>query len=162
MWKTGHSLIKAKMAEMQALLAGEMSGHFFFKHRWYGFDDALYAGARLLEILADHSQDSSAVFAEIPNSVNTPELKVLVDEDDKFRLMQQLVDQAHFADAQDILTIDGLRVNFAEGWGLLRPSNTTPYLILRFEAANEVMLEKIQQLFRHWMLSVKPDFVLPF
>lgn len=162
MWKTGHSLIKAKLAETQAQLAGEMSGHFFFKHRWYGFDDALYSGARLLEILADQTEDSDSVFAAIPNSVNTPELKVLVTEEEKFKLMQLLIESANFADASDILTIDGLRVNFADGWGLVRPSNTTPYLILRFEAINEVILEKIQGTFRHWMLSVRPDLVLPF
>lgn len=162
MWKTGHSLIKAKLAETQAALAGEMSGHFFFKHRWYGFDDALYSGARLLEILAAQEQDSDAVFAAIPNSVNTPELKVSVTEEEKFKLMQLLIDCADFKEASDIMTIDGLRVNFADGWGLVRPSNTTPYLILRFEAINEVMLEKIQSLFRAWMISVRPDLVLPF
>jgi phosphomannomutase / phosphoglucomutase len=162
MWKTGHSLIKAKLAETGAQLAGEMSGHFFFKHRWYGFDDALYAGARLLEILSQQDEDSDTVFAGIPNSVNTPELKVLVAEEEKFQLMQLLIESADFKDMSDLLTIDGLRVNFAEGWGLVRPSNTTPYLILRFEAINQAMLEKIQGLFRTWMLSVRPDLVLPF
>ncbi len=158
MWKTGHSLIKAKMAETGAILAGEMSGHFFFKDRWHGFDDALYAGARLLEIIAETSED---VFASIPNSVNTPELKVLVPEEKKFHLMEKLISQANFADAE-MMTIDGLRVNFADGWGLVRPSNTTPYLILRFEALNENILQGIQHLFRQWMLSVEPDLVLPF
>lgn len=162
MWKTGHSLIKAKMAEIQAKLAGEMSGHFFFKDRWYGFDDALYAGARLLEILSYQHRDSDALFAEIPNSVNTPELKVMVEDDEKCKLMQQLIANANFTDAKEIITIDGLRVNFADGWGLVRPSNTTPYLILRFEAINEAVLEKIQRRFHEWMLSVKPDLVLPF
>lgn len=162
MWRTGHSLIKAKMQASQALLGGEMSGHFFFKDRWYGFDDALYAGARLLEIIADADEDSGAVFARIPNSVNTPELKVSVSEAEKFSLMEQLIAQAQFQTARDVTTIDGLRVNFAEGWGLLRPSNTTPYLVLRFEAVNAAMLEEIQKLFRNWMLSVKPDLVLPF
>lgn len=162
MWKTGHSLIKAKLAETKAQLAGEMSGHFFFKHRWYGFDDALYAGARLLEILAHEIDDSDTVFAKIPNSVNTPELKVWVAEEEKFQLMQLLIQHADFKDANDVMTIDGLRVNFTDGWGLVRPSNTTPYLILRFEAINEVILQKIQSLFRSWMLSVRPDLVLPF
>jgi phosphomannomutase/phosphoglucomutase len=162
MWKTGHSLIKAKMAEINAELAGEMSGHFFFKHRWYGFDDALYAGARLLEILSEREEDSDEVFATIPNSINTPELKVLVTEEEKFGLMQLLIANANFEDAKDILTIDGLRVNFSEGWGLVRPSNTTPYLVLRFEAINQTILENIQLLFRNWMLAVKPDLVLPF
>lgn len=162
MWKTGHSLIKAKMKETEAQLAGEMSGHFFFKDRWFGFDDALYAGARLLEILADQELDSHSLFATIPNSVNTPELKVLVSEEEKFGVMQQLISSAQFNDASDVNTIDGLRVNFADGWGLVRPSNTTPYLILRFEAINESILKNIQTMFRDWMLSVRPDLVLPF
>ncbi|MHB1221920.1 MAG: phosphomannomutase/phosphoglucomutase [Gammaproteobacteria bacterium] len=162
MWKTGHSLIKAKMIEMKAALAGEMSGHFFFKHRWYGFDDALYAGARLLEILANSTEDSEVIFAAIPNSVNTPELKVLVPEADKFAVMQQLIDGANFADAKEIITIDGLRVNFVEGWGLVRPSNTTPYLVLRFEAVSTAMLDNIQALFRAWILSIRPELKLPF
>lgn len=162
MWKTGHSLIKAKMNESRAQIAGEMSGHFFFKDRWHGGDDALYAGARLLEILAARQEDSHTVFAAIPNSVNTPELKVFIAEEDKFSLMQALIDQAHFKDANDVMTIDGLRVNFEDGWGLVRPSNTSPYLVLRFEAVNQVILENIQQLFKTWMLSVKSDLVLPF
>jgi phosphomannomutase/phosphoglucomutase len=162
MWKTGHSLIKAKMLEMNALLGGEMSGHFFFKDRWYGFDDALYAGARLLEMLAQRKENSSDVFAAIPNSVNTPELKVQVADEHKFALMQKLVNGAKFPDATNVSTIDGLRVNFAEGWGLVRPSNTTPYLVLRFEAVNEVMLANIQRLFREWMLEVSPELELPF
>lgn len=162
MWKTGHSLIKAKMAETKAQLAGEMSGHFFFKDRWYGFDDALYAGARLLEILSKREQTADEIFSDIPNSINTPELKVSVTEDEKFSLMQQLVDAATFRDATQVTSIDGLRVSFNEGWGLVRPSNTTPYLVLRFEAMNEIILGNIQQLFREWMLSVKPDWELPF
>ncbi|MBV9575914.1 MAG: phosphomannomutase/phosphoglucomutase [Gammaproteobacteria bacterium] len=162
MWKTGHSLIKAKMAETQALLAGEMSGHFFFKDRWYGFDDALYAGARLLEIIANQDQSSDELFSTIPNSVNTPELKVLVAEEEKFSLMEKLIAQAHFKEAEDVMTIDGLRVNFSHGWGLVRPSNTTPCLVLRFEAINEIILNDIKTSFRQWMLSVKPDLVLPF
>ena len=162
MWKTGHSLIKAKMLETQAKLAGEMSGHFFFKDRWYGFDDALYAGARLLEILSKRKETSAEIFAAIPNSINTPELKVSVSDEEKFNLMQQLIDGAKFTEQHELSSIDGLRVNFADGWGLVRPSNTTPYLILRFEAVNEVMLKQIQTWFRDWMLSVKPDLVLPF
>lgn len=162
MWKTGHSLIKAKLAETHAQLAGEMSGHFFFKDRWYGFDDALYAGARLLEILAEQEKTSDLVFASIPNSINTPELKIEVSEEEKFQLMQQLIQHAQFTDAEEVMMIDGVRVNFAEGWGLVRPSNTTPYLILRFEAINQVVLEQIQTIFRTWMLSVRPDLVLPF
>lgn len=162
MWKTGHSFIKQKIAETNAELAGEMSGHFFFNDRWYGFDDALYAGARLIEILAHDPRNTDAVFADIPNSVNTPELKVEVNEAEKFSLMQLLIDRAQFQDAKDILTIDGLRVNFEEGWGLVRPSNTTPYLVLRFEALNATILADIQTRFRDWMLSVRSDLVLPF
>lgn len=166
MWKTGHSLIKAKLAESQALLAGEMSGHLFFKDRWYGFDDALYAGARLLEILAARAEDSETIFAAIPDSVNTPELKIYLAEDEKLPLMQQLSAKLKelphaFADAE-VLTIDGLRANFAEGWGLVRSSNTTPCLILRFEAINESVLQKIQGFFRELLLAVKPELALPF
>jgi phosphomannomutase/phosphoglucomutase len=167
MWKTGHSLIKAKLAETQAALAGEMSGHIFFKDRWYGFDDAIYAGARLLELLSEREEDCEAVFAAIPDSVNTPELKVYVSEDEKFQMMDQLLGQLKtspkkFKQAQDVLTIDGLRVNFAEGWGLVRPSNTTPCLILRFEAVNESIMQGIQDLFRDLLLTVKPGLALPF
>lgn len=162
MWKTGHSLIKAKMQETHALLAGEMSGHLFFKDRWFGFDDALYAGARLLEILANEKIDSETLFAGIPNSVITPELRVSVKEEEKFELMQRLINHANFPEASEVNTIDGLRVSFNHGWGLVRPSNTTPYLILRFEALNEVILQEIQQGFRQWMLSVRPDLILPF
>lgn len=162
MWKTGHSFIKAKIAELKAQLAGEMSGHFFFGDRWYGFDDALYAGARLLEVLSREEVDSDAVFEAIPNSVNTPELKLPVEESNKFSLMQRLIDSAKFADAHDINTIDGLRVNFGDGWGLIRPSNTTPYLVMRFEAVNEVFMQKMQMMFREWLLSVEDDLTVPF
>ena len=149
------------MLETQAALAGEMSGHLFFKEGWYGFDDAIYAGARLLKILSETTKESSALFQEIPNSVNTPELKLTVEEDEKFLLMQRLIDSANFPSAEHI-TIDGLRVNFADGWGLVRPSNTTPCLVLRFEAESEAILLKIQNLFRELLLTVKSDWVLPF
>jgi phosphomannomutase/phosphoglucomutase len=162
MWKTGHSLIKAKLAETRALLAGEMSGHIFLKDRWYGFDDAIYAGARLLEILAAESDDIDTLFAAVPNSVNTPELKIFVSEAEKFPLMQKLVNNAKFDTAKQVLTLDGLRVNFAEGWGLVRPSNTTPCLVLRFEAETESMLSHIQHLFREFLLGVDPSLELPF
>tara|TARA_R110000868_G_scaffold269522_3_gene528863 strand:+ start:904 stop:2301 length:1398 start_codon:yes stop_codon:yes gene_type:complete len=162
MWKTGHSLIKAKMVELDAKIGGEMSGHFFFRDRWYGFDDALYAGARLLEILAATEVSSADLFDAIPNSVNTPEMKIAVTEEEKFGLMQQLVDSAVFASAKDVMTIDGLRVNFADGWGLVRPSNTSPYLVMRFEATNDDVLSQIQETFREWILSVKPSLILPY
>lgn len=162
MWKTGHSMIKAKMLEANADIGGEMSGHFFFKDNWYGFDDALYAGARLLEILAETHEDSATLFAEIPNSVNTPEMKIAVADEEKFGLMQQLIDSAVFGSAEGITTIDGLRVNFKEGWGLVRPSNTSPYLVMRFEAANEAVLNQIQDIFREWILSVRPNLEMPY
>ena len=162
MWKTGHSLIKAKMGEIDAALGGEMSGHFFFRDRWYGFDDALYAGARLLEILADSTETSAALFDAIPNSVNTPELKIAVADEEKFGLMQQLIDNAFFSSAKEVMTIDGLRVNFCDGWGLVRPSNTTPHLVMRFEAVNEKVLSQIQEIFREWILSVRPNLVIPY
>lgn len=162
MWKTGHSLIKAKLAESHALLAGEMSGHIFIKDRWYGFDDAVYAGARLLEILAAETQDIDALFANIPDSVNTPELKIAVSEEDKFQIMERLVASADFSVAHQIVTIDGLRVNFADGWGLVRPSNTTPCLVLRFEAESETVLAHIQNMFRDFILAVEPSLDLPF
>lgn len=161
MWKTGHSLIKAKLAETQAALAGEMSGHIFFKDQWYGFDDAIYAGARLLKILAATQQDSGSLFDTIPNSVNTPELKIDIDEEEKFALMEELIKQANFSAAEHV-TIDGLRVNFSDGWGLVRLSNTTPCLVLRFEAESEKVLARIQELFRELLLAVKPELVLPF
>lgn len=161
MWKTGHSLIKKKLAETQAAIAGEMSGHLFFKDGWYGFDDAIYAGARLLQILSETEKDSATVFSAIPNSVNTPELKIYVTDEEKFLLMEQIVSQANFSDA-DIVTIDGLRVNFADGWGLIRPSNTTPCLVLRFESETETGLARIQALFREYLLSIKADLVLSF
>lgn len=161
MWKTGHSLIKSKLAETGAVLAGEMSGHLFFKDRWYGFDDAIYAGARLLQELAATDMDCATLFNTIPNSVNTPELKLFVEEEEKFLLMQQLIENADFS-AAEIMTIDGLRVNFSDGWGLVRPSNTTPCLVLRFEAESEPVLARIQELFRQLFLSVNPGLVLPF
>lgn len=162
MWKTGHSLIKEKVAETQALLAGEMSGHFIFKDRWNGFDDALYAGARLLEICAKATVDTETLFASIPNSTNTPELKVSVPDTEKFALMDELIAKADFKNAKEIMTIDGLRVSFDRGWGLVRPSNTTPYLIIRFEAIDEPVLKSIQDTFKEWILSVRPELELPF
>lgn len=162
MWKTGHSLIKTKMLEIGALLAGEMSGHFFFKDRWNGFDDAIYAGARLLEILAAQPKDAHQLFQAIPNSVCTPELKIAVDDEEKFSIMQELVRMVAFPEAVSIATIDGIRVNFDGGWGLLRPSNTTPYLVARFEAADEPAMKSIQEAFTVWIQSINKALVLPF
>ena len=163
MWRTGHSLIKAKMRETQAELAGEMSGHFFFKERWYGFDDGIYAAARLLEILAGDLQGRSAeqIFATLPKSVYTPELKVVLAEGEHYRFMDQLRQQASFEDAS-LITIDGVRADWPDGWGLVRASNTTPVLVLRFEADDAVALKRIQQVFRRQLLAVNPGLKLPF
>jgi len=161
MWKTGHSLIKAKMLEENAAFAGEMSGHFFFKHRWYGFDDGMYSAARLLEIVSADHESVSKIFARFPNSVNTPEIKLPIAEAEKFIFMEKFVAQAIFNDAI-ISTIDGIRVDFPEGWGLLRPSNTTPCLILRFEAKDERWLESIKAMFRRQLLSMNAGIVISF
>lgn len=161
MWKTGHSLIKAKMQETGALLAGEMSGHIFFKERWYGFDDGLYTAARLLEILSHDARAPSAVFAELPETVNTPELKLEMKEGEHFKLMERLQKSAHFPGAK-LTTIDGVRADFADGWGLARPSNTTPTVVIRFEAENKEALARIQKQFRDLILSLDPTLTLPF
>ncbi len=163
MSRTGHSLIKARMRESGALLAGEMSGHFFFAERWFGFDDGLYAGARLLEILSGLDLASSEVFAGLPDSVSTPELKITVPDGAQHGIVERLVaqGQAQFPDAE-VITIDGLRVEFAEGWGLVRASNTTPNLILRFEADTAEGLQTIQQRFGALLQAVEPGLQLPF
>jgi len=163
MWRTGHSLIKAKMRETSAELAGEMSGHFFFKERWYGFDDGIYAAARLLEILAGdlHGRSPEEIFATLPKSISTPELKIELAEGEHYRFMDQLRERATFEDAS-VITIDGLRVDWPDGWGLVRASNTTPVLVLRFEADNEAALKRIQQIFRQQLLAVNPTLKLPF
>ncbi len=161
MWKTGHSLIKAKMKETGALLAGEMSGHVFFKERWYGFDDGLYTAARLLEILARDARSPSAVFDALPETVNTPELKLEMAEGEHFKLMERLQKSADFPGAE-ITTLDGVRADFADGWGLARPSNTTPTIVIRFEADNTATLTRIQNLFRAALLKLDPALKLPF
>lgn len=161
MWKTGHSLIKAKIRETGAQLAGEMSGHIFFKDRWFGFDDAIYSAARLLEILSADSRSATEVFAELPNSVNTPELNVALTEGENFTFIEKLLSRADF-DGARVTTIDGLRADFPHGWGLVRASNTTPSLVLRFEADNEQALREIQEKFRKTMLEIKPEMALPF
>lgn len=161
MCRTGHSLIKAKMRETGAPLAGEMSGHIFFKERWYGFDDALYVGARLLELLSRDERSSSEIFAEFPDSINTPELKIVLADAQKNNFMQQFIQAAQFEHAH-LSTIDGLRVEFADGWGLVRCSNTTPALVLRFEADDAGSLARIQQAFKQQLLQVDPSLVIPF
>ena len=147
MWKTGHSFIKAKLKETGALLAGEMSGHIFFKERWYGFDDALYTAARLLEILSKDERKASAIFAELPDSVNTPELKLDMEEGEHFKLIERMLANATF-DGAVITTIDGVRADWEDGFGLARASNTTPCIVFRFEATNEEALQRIQNDFR--------------
>ena len=161
MWKTGHSLIKNKMLEVGAPLAGEMSGHIFFKERWYGFDDAMYAGARLLEILTNSKSRPSEIFAELPGGVATPELRIPLAEKYHGKFMQILRKKAAFENAE-ISDIDGIRVDFAKGWGLIRPSNTSPCLVARFEADDKATLEKIQSSFHKLILAVAPDLKLPF
>jgi phosphomannomutase/phosphoglucomutase len=161
MWKTGHSLIKAKMKEIDVPLAGEMSGHIFFKERWYGFDDALYTGARLLEIVAKQSLPVSQLFDQFPKMAATPEINVPMADELKFDFVSRLQQEATFNNA-NINTIDGLRVSFPEGWGLVRCSNTTPCLVLRFEAQTEAALKNIQQLFKEQMLRFNPDLDLTF
>jgi phosphomannomutase/phosphoglucomutase len=161
LWKTGHSLIKAKLKETGALLAGEMSGHIFFSERWYGFDDGLYAAARLLEILSRVDRAPAAVFHDLPDSVNTPELNVCMEEGETFTFMERLIQTGDFGDGR-LITIDGLRVEFDDGWGLVRSSNTTPCLVIRFEADNAAALARIQGLFRDQLLRTKRDLELPF
>ena len=161
LWKTGHSLIKARMRERQAALAGEMSGHVFFVERWYGFDDAQYAGARLLEILSKTS-DATATLNALPDSISTPELHLKLSEGEPHRLMELLQKSASFPGATEIIRLDGLRVEYADGFGLARASNTTPVIVLRFEADDEAGLDRIKSVFRRVLLAAKPDASLPF
>ena len=160
-WKTGQSLVKAKLKETGAPLAGEMSGHTFFKERWYGFDDALYAGARLLEIVA-RATDPSALLNALPDSPSTPELNWKLAEGEPHALVKNLQDSAPFPNAERILTLDGVRADYADGFGLARASNTTPVIVLRFEADTEQALARIQAEFRAALQPLKPDSALPF
>lgn len=159
MYKTGHSLIKARMKEVNSPLGGEMSGHIFFKERWYGFDDGTYAGARLLEILSQ-SADASAVLDALPTSFSTPELNVKCAEGEPHTLVAKLVAEAHFAAPAVINTIDGLRVDWPDGFGLIRASNTTPVLVLRFEGHTPEALHRIQDEMLALLRTVKPGAVL--
>ncbi len=161
MWKTGHSLIKAKMRESGAELAGEMSGHFFFQERWYGFDDGLYSAARLLEILANRAETPSEVLAELPDGVSTPEIKVDVVDGTPHAIVERFVDGAEFEGAR-LSTIDGLRADWDDGWGLVRASNTTPILVLRFEADNSAALERIKSEFRTRLQALAPELKMTF
>ena len=167
MWKTGHSLVKAKLKETGAPLAGEMSGHIFFKDRWYGFDDGLYTGARLLEILSAE-KDLNATLTSLPNAICTPELQMPCAEGEAFALLDTIKakvatgHQSLFGSAQSVNTIDGVRVEYVDGFGLARPSNTTPIVVMRFEADTQAAIERIQAEFKQVFLAVKPDAKMPF
>jgi len=161
MARTGHSFLKERLKREQAPLAGEMSGHFFFKERWFGFDDGIYAAARLLEILAADSRSASDILGGLPKAESTPELKVEMNEGEPHPFVETFQEQASFKGAT-VHTIDGVRAEFEDGFGLLRASNTTPVLVLRFEGRDEKALTRIQNQFREAMLAIKPDLKLPF
>lgn len=161
MWKTGHSLIKGKMKETAAELAGEMSGHFFFKERWFGFDDGLYAACRLLEIVAASGQSIDELCDALPDSVSTPELKVPMTEGEHYRFVEKFKEKSRF-DGARISNLDGVRADWDDGWGLVRCSNTTPVLVLRFDADSEAALQRIQDVFRKQLLAVDKNLQLPF
>lgn len=161
MWKSGHSLMKAKLQETNAVLAGEMSGHIFFNDRWFGFDDALYAASRLIEILSTDTRNSNEVFADFPDSINTPEIIIELAEDENIAIMNKLFSQASFSNGK-ITNIDGMRVDFTDGWGLIRASNTMPALTLRFEGDSTETLNRIQSQFKKLLTQVKPDIAIPF
>jgi len=161
MWRTGHSLIKAKLKETGAPLAGEMSGHVFFNDRWYGFDDGLYTGARLLEILS-RSADPGAVLEGLPTADATPELHIRTAEGENFRLVEALQRNARFDGASEVITIDGVRVEYPDGFGLARASNTTPVVVTRFEADSPQALARIQAAFKAAIQAVAPGVAIPF
>ena len=161
MCQTGHSLVKAKLTETGAPLAGEMSGHVFFKERWFGFDDGLYTAARLLEILS-RSEDPSAVLEALPQGVSTPELKIEMKEGEPHALIKRLQTEGVFEGATEIIKIDGLRAEYPEGFGLARASNTTPVVVLRFEGDTPQALASIQESFRQQLLALAPHVTLPF
>jgi len=161
MWNTGHALVKAKLKETGAPLAGEMSGHVFFRERWFGFDDGLYAGARLLEILS-RTTDPSAVLNALPDAVSTPELNIKMAEGEPFELVRRLKESARFDGATEVITLDGVRVEYPDGFGLARPSNTTPVVVLRFEADSQDAIVRIQSDFRRAIEGVWPGVQLPF
>ncbi|WP_346795806.1 phosphomannomutase/phosphoglucomutase [Halomonas sp. Bachu 37] len=160
MWRTGHSLIKARMKETGAQLAGEMSGHIFFKERWYGFDDGLYAAARLLEILANQPEDADTFIESFPQDIGTPEINITVTDDTKFDLVARLAREGDFGEGVKT-TLDGIRVDYPDGWGLCRASNTTPVLVLRFEGKNDAALARIRQQFAAALKQVADDLEIP-
>lgn len=160
MVRTGHSFIKTAIKNTGAILAGEMSGHIFFKENWFGFDDGLYVGARLIELLA-RQENLSQVWKNLPNSLNTPEINIPIHDNEKFIFMEKLLRTADFPDA-NIITIDGLRVEFPDSWAIVRASNTTPCLVVRFEAQDEKSLRNIQQRIAQALLAVEPKLPIPF
>ena len=160
MWRTGHSLIKARMKETGAQLGGEMSGHIFFQERWYGFDDGLYAAARLVEILANQPDDADTFFATFPQDVGTPEINIAVTDANKFSLMDKLAREGDFGEGIKT-TLDGIRVDYPDGWGLCRASNTTPALVMRFEGKTHAALARIKTVFNNALQRVAPDIELP-
>ena len=162
MWKTGHSLIKGKMKEVEAPLAGEMSGHIFFKERWYGFDDALYTAARFIEIFTNAKRKPTEMFDELPDSISTPELRLPMPESEHESFMVTLIQVLENSPGGEVSDIDGVRIEFEDGWGLARPSNTSPNIVMRFEGENEAALERIKGVFKDGILSVKSDAELPF
>lgn len=161
MWKTGHSLVKAKMRETGALLAGECSGHIFFKERWYGFDDALYTAARLLEVLSADTRKSAEIFKAFPSSEVTPEINVKISDERKFDFIRRLTQQGAFGEGK-MIDIDGVRVEYADGWGLVRASNTTPNLVIRFEGESQEVIERIKKIFKQQLLMVDSSLNLDF
>lgn len=161
MWQTGHSLIKARMKETGALLAGEMSGHIFFKERWLGFDDGLYAAARLVEILSAQEQNADEFFSRYPQDLSTPEINITVTDENKFALVKKLAEEGQFGNGKKT-TLDGIRVDYEDGWGLCRASNTTPVLVLRFEGKSPAALERISNTFRDALLQIAPELSVPF
>ena len=161
MCRTGHSYIKMKMKEINAILGGEMSGHIFFKDRWFGFDDGIYAGIRMLEIISNSNKTSSEIFNELPKSYSTPELNITVNKDGfQHEFMKKFASEANFKDAK-ISKIDGVRADFANGWGILRASNTTPCLVMRFEAKSEEMLKNIKDAFINEIFKIDPALEIP-
>ncbi|MGO2414233.1 MULTISPECIES: phosphomannomutase/phosphoglucomutase [Cobetia] len=162
MWRTGHSLIKARMKETGAALAGEMSGHIFFKERWFGFDDGIYGAARLLEILAKQDVDADTFFDRYPQDLGTPEINVEVTDETKFAIVERLAREGDFGTDGVKTTLDGIRVDYTDGWGLCRASNTTPVLVLRFEGKSEESLERIKDSFRAALKQAEPSIVAPF
>ena len=161
MWNTGHAFIKAKLKETGAPLAGEMSGHVFFKERWYGFDDGLYAGARLLEIIS-RWRDANWPLKHLPNAISTPELNIKMNEGEPHALIAKLQKEGRFPGARELITIDGVRAEYADGFGLARASNTTPVVVLRFEADSQVALERIQEAFKAALIGVWPGLTFSF